>query len=161
MRKINPRPTLQPGRGVSSARRPRLASWGADHRVPHQKSAHTSTNSAQELSTRKLLNSNFRPDPHFVLQLFGEYWGGQSRTKSSRQKNTQHFYHAQCACRAIDGLFRQSASQHTLPIFSESDLTKAYPRLRTKSSRQTSTTNPRVIDSHLLVNGHLPKTLPT
>ena len=138
MRKINPRPTSQPGCGVSSACRPRLASWGADHHVPHQKSAHTSTNSAQELSTRKLLNSNCRPDLHFVLQLFGEYWGGSVADKKFKtKKHAQHFYHAHCACRAIDGLFRQSASQHTQPIFSESGLTKPYPRLRTKSSRQT------------------------
>jgi len=79
--------------------------------------------------------------PPFCLAAFWRVLGGgQSRTKSSRQKNTHNIFTTRNVLAEFfwqTALFRQSTSQHAQPIFSESGLTKPYPRLRTKSSRQT------------------------
>jgi hypothetical protein len=79
--------------------------------VPHQKSAYTSKGSAKELSTRKTSNSICRPDPHFVLQLFGEHWGGQSRTKSSRRETHSTFLPRSTGLRSSSCRRPSSASQ--------------------------------------------------
>jgi hypothetical protein len=70
--------------------------------------------------------------PPFCLAAFWRVLGGgQSRTKSSRQKNTQHFYHAQCARRVLlaDGplppVNLPARTAHLLRIWPDETLPKA------------------------------------
>jgi hypothetical protein len=108
----------------------------------------------------KLLNSTRRPDLHSVLQLFGEHWGGQSRTKSSRQKQKHTTFLPRAMCLQSSSC-RQPSSASQPPIAHSPSSQNLACRNQPKAADSTSTTNPRVIDSHLLVNSHLPKALPT